>query len=66
MDLIAQRGIAAHYCGKVFVDNSPGHTMRRNLKGKSVGLNDNNIAFRVCCQCHSVLIYWNIIFQSLL
>uniref|UniRef100_A0A7C9CWL5 Putative GTP diphosphokinase RSH1, chloroplastic n=1 Tax=Opuntia streptacantha TaxID=393608 RepID=A0A7C9CWL5_OPUST len=47
MDLIAQRGIAAHYCGKVFVNNSPGHGMPRNLKGKSVGLTNNNIALRI-------------------
>lgn len=47
MDVIAQRGIAAHYCGKVFVDNSPGHTIGGNLRGKSVCLNDNNIALRI-------------------
>ncbi|KAJ8432196.1 hypothetical protein Cgig2_013738 [Carnegiea gigantea] len=46
MDLIAQRGIAAHYCGKV-LDRLVGDKKARSLKGKSVCLNNSNIALRI-------------------
>ncbi|PIN08766.1 GTP diphosphokinase [Handroanthus impetiginosus] len=49
MDLIAERGIAAHYSGKVFVNGLVGHAMRngRNSRGKTVCLNKANVAMRV-------------------
>ncbi|CAK9185826.1 unnamed protein product [Ilex paraguariensis] len=49
MDLIAERGIAAHYSGKVFVNGLVGHAMRnaRSSKGKAVCLNNANIALRI-------------------
>lgn len=49
MDLIAERGIAAHYSGKVFVNGLVGHAMPsgRTSRGKTVGLNNANIALRV-------------------
>lgn len=45
MDLIAQRGIAAHYSGRDFVDGC--HTISRNSRGKSVCLNNSNISLRI-------------------
>lgn len=49
MDLIAERGIAAHYSGKVFVNGLVGHAMPsgRTSRGKAVCLNNANIALRV-------------------
>lgn len=49
MDLIAERGIAAHYSGRVFVNGLVGHVMPngRNSRGKAVCLNNANIALRV-------------------
>ncbi|XP_042048565.1 putative GTP diphosphokinase RSH1, chloroplastic isoform X2 [Salvia splendens] len=49
MDLIAERGIAAHYSGKVFVNGLVGHAMPsgRTSRGKTVGLNNANIALRI-------------------
>lgn len=50
MDLIAERGIAAQYSGRVFVTGLVGHAMPngRSSRGKTVGLNNANIALRVC------------------
>ncbi|KAK8282830.1 hypothetical protein V6Z12_D08G052700 [Gossypium hirsutum] len=49
MDLIAERGIAAHYSGRVFVTGLVGHAVPngRNSRGKLVCLNNANIALRV-------------------
>ncbi|KAA8549136.1 hypothetical protein F0562_000820 [Nyssa sinensis] len=49
MDLIAERGIAAHYSGKVFVTGLVGHAMPngRSSRGKMVCLNNANIALRI-------------------
>ncbi|KAK8570253.1 hypothetical protein V6N13_002945 [Hibiscus sabdariffa] len=49
MDLIAQRGIAAHYSGRVFVNGLVGHAEPngRSSRGKAVCLNNANIALRV-------------------
>ncbi|KAL5713163.1 GTP diphosphokinase [Ranunculus cassubicifolius] len=49
MDVIAERGIAAHYSGRIFPPNLVGHIMAkgRNTKGKPVCLNDANIALRI-------------------
>ncbi|KMT06008.1 hypothetical protein BVRB_7g163390 [Beta vulgaris subsp. vulgaris] len=47
MNLLAQRGIAAHYCGRVFVDGLAGHVMPRKLRGKPVCLNNSNAALRI-------------------
>lgn len=47
MDLIAQRGIAVYYCGKVFIDGLAGQTRPRNSRGNSVCLNNSNIALRI-------------------
>ncbi|KAK9084274.1 hypothetical protein Scep_030745 [Stephania cephalantha] len=49
MDLIAERGIAAHYSGRGFVTNLVGHVMGkgRNIRGKAACLNNANIALRV-------------------
>lgn len=49
MDLIAERGIAAHYSGKIFVNGLVGHAMPsgRKSRGKTVCLNNANIALRV-------------------
>lgn len=49
MDLIAERGIAAHYTGKVFFSGLVGHAMPngRSSRGKTVCLNNANIALRV-------------------
>ncbi|PIA44303.1 hypothetical protein AQUCO_01700125v1 [Aquilegia coerulea] len=49
MNLIAERGIAAHYSGRVFATDLVGHIMAkgRNMRGKSVCLNDANIALRI-------------------
>ncbi|KAI3883919.1 hypothetical protein MKX03_017382 [Papaver bracteatum] len=49
MDLIAERGIAAHYSGRVFVTDLVGHVMPkgRNSRGKPVCLNNANIALRI-------------------
>lgn len=49
MDLIAERGIAAHYSGKGFVNGLVGHviTNDKSSGGKIVCLNNANIALRV-------------------
>ncbi|OMO81982.1 hypothetical protein COLO4_23312 [Corchorus olitorius] len=49
MDLIAERGIAAHYSGRVFVTGLVGHAVPngRSSRGKPVCLNNANIALRV-------------------
>ncbi|KAI3975522.1 hypothetical protein MKX01_038791 [Papaver californicum] len=49
MDLIAERGIAAHYSGRVFVTDLVGHVMPkgRYSRGKPVCLNNANIALRI-------------------
>ncbi|KAF3436480.1 hypothetical protein FNV43_RR23572 [Rhamnella rubrinervis] len=49
MNLIAERGIAAHYSGRVFVTGLVGHAMPngRNSRGKTVCLNNANIALRI-------------------
>ncbi|KAG8485236.1 hypothetical protein CXB51_021712 [Gossypium anomalum] len=49
MDLIAERGIAAHYSGRVFVTGLVGHAVPngRNSRGKLVCLNNANIALRI-------------------
>ncbi|KAJ0113778.1 hypothetical protein Patl1_00960 [Pistacia atlantica] len=49
MDLIAGRGIAAHYSGRVFVTGLVGHAMPngRSSRGKTVCLNNANIALRI-------------------
>ncbi|KAL4310871.1 hypothetical protein GQ457_01G051290 [Hibiscus cannabinus] len=49
MDLIAERGIAAHYSGRGFVTDLVGHTVAnsRSSRGKIVCLNNANIALRV-------------------
>jgi hypothetical protein len=52
MNLIAERGIAAHYSGRVFVTGLVGHAMPngRSSRGKPVCLNNANIALRVMYQ----------------
>ncbi|KAI3668296.1 hypothetical protein L6452_43373 [Arctium lappa] len=50
MNLIADRGIAAHYSGKVFVNDLVRHTMSnddRNMRRKTAGLNNANVALRI-------------------
>ncbi|CAI9785598.1 unnamed protein product [Fraxinus pennsylvanica] len=49
MDLIAERGIAAHYSGKVFVNGLVGHVMPNGSRsrGKTVCLNNANVALRI-------------------
>ncbi|TXG63376.1 hypothetical protein EZV62_010370 [Acer yangbiense] len=49
MDLIAERGIAAHYSGRVFVTGLVGHAMPngRSSRGKTTCLNNANIALRI-------------------
>ncbi|XP_076894078.1 putative GTP diphosphokinase RSH1, chloroplastic isoform X1 [Bidens hawaiensis] len=50
MNLIANRGIAAHYSGKVFVNDLIRHTVScedRNLRGKTTILNNANVALRI-------------------
>lgn len=48
MDLLAQRGIAAHYSGRILVPGLVGHALsNRTSRGKTVCLNDANIALRV-------------------
>ncbi|KAL8548392.1 hypothetical protein ACS0TY_007638 [Phlomoides rotata] len=49
LDLIAERGIAAHYSGKVFVNGLVGHVMPigRNSRVKTVCLNNANVALRI-------------------
>lgn len=49
MDLIAERGIAAHYSGRGMVPALVGESIPtgRNLRGKSVFLNNTDIALRV-------------------
>lgn len=50
MDLIAERGIAAHYSGREFVTGLVGSALPsgRSSRGKTVCLNNANIALRVC------------------
>ncbi|XP_040364786.1 putative GTP diphosphokinase RSH1, chloroplastic isoform X2 [Rosa chinensis] len=49
MDLIAQRGIASHYSGRGFVTGLVGRTIPsgRSSRGKTVCLNNANIALRI-------------------
>ncbi|XP_022155276.1 putative GTP diphosphokinase RSH1, chloroplastic isoform X4 [Momordica charantia] len=49
MDLIAERGIAAHYCGGGLVTSPVRHSMpnTRSSRGKAVCLSDANIALRI-------------------
>ncbi|KAI4301445.1 hypothetical protein L6164_034723 [Bauhinia variegata] len=49
MDLIAERGIAAHYSGREFVTGLVGRAMPsgKSSRGKTVCLNDANIALRI-------------------
>ncbi|KAL4559676.1 hypothetical protein LXL04_031819 [Taraxacum kok-saghyz] len=49
MDLIAERGIAAHYSGKVIVNGLVRHTVAndRHMKGKPICLNNANVALRI-------------------
>ncbi|TXG63371.1 hypothetical protein EZV62_010365 [Acer yangbiense] len=49
MDLIAERGIAAHYSGRVFVTGLVGHAMPngRSSRGKTTCLNNANIALMI-------------------
>ncbi|KAE9593796.1 hypothetical protein Lal_00036502 [Lupinus albus] len=49
MDLIAQRGIAAHYSGKEFITGLVGSAMpsSKSSRGKTVCLNNANIALRI-------------------
>lgn len=49
MDLIAERGIAAHYCGGGLVTSPVRNSMpnSRSSRGKAVCLSDANIALRV-------------------
>ncbi|XP_047336861.1 putative GTP diphosphokinase RSH1, chloroplastic [Impatiens glandulifera] len=49
MDLIAERGIAAHYSGKGFITGLVGHAVpnSRTSKGKMTSLNNANIALRI-------------------
>ncbi|XP_072997784.1 putative GTP diphosphokinase RSH1, chloroplastic isoform X1 [Typha latifolia] len=49
MDLIAQRGIAAHYSGRGEVSGIVGYGVSsgRNSKGKTTGLNTTGIALRI-------------------
>lgn len=50
MDLIAQRGIAAHYSGREFVTGLVGSALPscKSSRGKTVSLTNANIALRVC------------------
>lgn len=54
MDLIAQRGIASHYSGRGFVTGLVGRAIPsgRSSRGKTVCLNNANIALRVCIYIH--------------
>ncbi|XP_062089091.1 putative GTP diphosphokinase RSH1, chloroplastic isoform X2 [Humulus lupulus] len=49
MNLIAERGIAAHYSGRVFVTGLVGHAgpNGKSSRGKTVCLNNANIALRI-------------------
>lgn len=49
MDLIAERGIAAHYSGRGVVSGPvrPGISSGRNLDGKVICLNNTGFALRV-------------------
>ncbi|KAL0371478.1 UNVERIFIED_CONTAM: putative GTP diphosphokinase RSH1, chloroplastic [Sesamum angustifolium] len=49
MDLIAKRGIAAHYSGKGFVNGLVGHVMPngQSSQGKAVCLNNASVALRI-------------------
>ncbi|XP_043709415.1 putative GTP diphosphokinase RSH1, chloroplastic isoform X2 [Telopea speciosissima] len=48
MDLIAERGIAAHYNGRVFGTGLVGHARNgKNSRGKTICLNNANIALRI-------------------
>ncbi|KAK1412511.1 hypothetical protein QVD17_33821 [Tagetes erecta] len=49
MNLIAERGIAAHYSGKVIVNGLVRHTVvsDRNMRGKPVCFNNANVALRI-------------------
>lgn len=49
MDLIAERGIAAHYCGGGLATSPVRNSMTnsRSSRGKAVCLSDANIALRV-------------------
>jgi hypothetical protein len=58
MDLIAERGIAAHYTGRVFGSGLVRRAMAngRSSRGKNVCLNNANIALRVFHQFFSLKI----------
>ncbi|KAL3517410.1 hypothetical protein ACH5RR_019999 [Cinchona calisaya] len=49
MDLIAERGIAAHYSGKILVNGLVGHVIPKggSSRGKTVCLNNANVARRI-------------------
>ncbi|XP_027162633.1 putative GTP diphosphokinase RSH1, chloroplastic isoform X1 [Coffea eugenioides] len=49
MDLIAERGIAAHYSGKILVNGLVGHVIPKggSSRGKTVCLNNANVALRI-------------------
>lgn len=49
MNLIAERGIAAHYSGRGVFSGNAGHGLSngRNSKGKTICLNNSDIALRV-------------------
>ncbi|CAI9105387.1 OLC1v1004298C1 [Oldenlandia corymbosa var. corymbosa] len=48
MDLIAERGIAAHYSGKVLVNGLVGHVISTgSSRGKTICLNNANVALRI-------------------
>ncbi|CAA0843304.1 Putative GTP diphosphokinase RSH1- chloroplastic [Striga hermonthica] len=47
MDLIAERGIATHYSGKVFVNGLVRHVTPNGSKAKTVYLNNANVALRI-------------------
>lgn len=49
MDLIAERGIAAHYSGKVFINGLIRNALPydRSSRGKGIHLNNANVALRV-------------------
>ncbi|GER34695.1 Guanosine-3',5'-bis(Diphosphate) 3'-pyrophosphohydrolase [Striga asiatica] len=47
MDLIAERGIATHYSGKVFVNGLVRHVIPNGSRAKTVCLNNANVALRI-------------------
>lgn len=61
MDLIAQRGIASHYSGRGFVTGLVGRTIPggRSSRGKTVCLNNANIALRVCAHIYICVLWYD-------